>query len=230
MACFLGGKDCLAQQQISGTVFDANTDSLLQDVFVLNLNTQQSTVVSKNGRYSIPAAEGNRLVFTAIGYAPDTLKVEFHMFVTGYDISLKQRYSLLKTIVVSDRDYQADSLERREAYRHLLDKPLPGITGKNTPQSGFGIVLSPASFFSSKAKQQRELKKRLLYNEEMEYVDFRFSTSFVQKYTGLHGDSLQTFMLRFRPSYEFCRQSNQEDMINYINEKLKIYQRRKENQ
>ncbi|WP_290797001.1 carboxypeptidase-like regulatory domain-containing protein [Flavihumibacter sp. UBA7668] len=229
MACFLDASDSIAQQQLSGTIFDATTDSTLQDVFIINLNSNQTTVVSKSGRYNIPAAEGNRIVFTAIGYEPDTLKVEFHMFVTGYDISLKQRYNLLKTVVVTERDYQTDSLERREAYRHILDDPLPGITGRNTPSSGFGVVLSPASFFSSKSKQERELKKKLLYNEKVAYVDFKFSRSFVQRYTGLKGDSLQTFLLRFRPSYEFCRQSNQEDMINYINEKLKIYLRREEN-
>ncbi len=227
VTCFLS---TVAQQQLSGTVFDAQTDSTLQDVFLVNLNTNQTTTVSKTGRYSIPAAEGHRIVFSAIGYVPDTLRVEFHMFVTGHDISLKQRYNLLKTVIVTERDYSTDSLERREAYRHILDEPLPGITGRNTPQSGFGIVLSPASFFSSKNRQERELKKKLLENEKVEYVDYRFSRSFVQRYTGLKGDSLQTFMLRFRPSYEFCRQSNEEDMINYINARLKIYLRREEKQ
>jgi hypothetical protein len=225
--CFSNYKG-IAQQQLSGTVFDATTDSTLQDVFIINLNTNQTTVVSKTGRYSIPSAEGNRIVFTAIGYAPDTLKVEFHMFVTGYDISLKQNYNLLKTVIVTERDYQADSLERRNEYRDLLDNRPAGITGRNTPQSGFGIVLSPGSYFSGKAKQERELRRKLLYQEEMAYVDFRFSKNLVQRYTGLKGDSLQTFLLRFRPSYEFCRRSNQEDMINYINEKLKIYLRREE--
>lgn len=223
-----GGYNGFTQQMVSGKIFDAKSDSSVQDVLIINLNTQQTSYGNKEGKYSIAAAEGHRLVYTAIGYGADTIRVEFYMFITGYDISLKPRFSTLQTVVVSDRNYQLDSLERREEYRRLLDNKLPSITGRNTPQYGAGIVLSPGSYFSKKSRQERELKRKLIQDEEAEYVNFRFSRGLVQQYTGLKGDSLQTFMLRFRPDYEFCRKSNQEDMIHYINQKLKLYLQREE--
>ncbi|HEY8398932.1 MAG TPA: hypothetical protein VIK80_13400 [Flavihumibacter sp.] len=217
-----------AQQRVAGVIYDSQSDSIVQDVLIINLNTKESTYGSKEGKYSIAAAEGHKLVYSAVGYAPDTVLVEFYMFVTGYDISLKPRFTTLKTVVVTDRNYQQDSIERRNAYRHLFDNRPAGITGGNTPQNGVGIVLSPGSFFSKKNRQERELRKKLEQDEEAEYVNYRFSPNFVRQYTGLKGDSLQSFMLRFRPSYEFCRKANHEDMVNYINDKLKIYLRRDE--
>jgi hypothetical protein len=43
--------------------------------------------------------------------------------------------------------------------------------------------------------------------------------------TGLKGDSLQLFMVTYRPTYKFCRSATNEDILLYINEKLKLFQK-----
>jgi len=40
--------------------------------------------------------------------------------------------------------------------------------------------------------------------------------------TRLTGDSLQLFLRLYRPSYAFCRKANPEDMLLYINDKLRL--------
>jgi len=45
------------------------------------------------------------------------------------------------------------------------------------------------------------------------------------KLTGLHDDSLRLFMYRYRPSYSFCRKTGREDMLIYINDKLKEFRK-----
>jgi hypothetical protein len=102
---------------------------------------------------------------------------------------------------------------------------LPGVTGRNTPAHGFGISFSPFSFLSREAKQKRELKKRLIKQEQEYYVDRSFPKQWVASVTGLRGDSLTRFMILYRPTYSFCRKSSREQMLIYLSDKLKEFKK-----
>ncbi len=67
------------------------------------------------------------------------------------------------------------------------------------------------------------MNKVLEYQEEQDFVNYSFSRRYVENLTGLHGDSLLHFMLRYRPSYLFCRNASAEDMLQYVNDKLMTY-------
>jgi hypothetical protein len=204
-------------QQVSGRVFAGETDSVIRYATITNLNSRAVTVSGTDGRYIIQAAEGDSLLFSAVGYIPDTVLVEFHMLHTQFDIALPQRIISLAVVRVTS-DYSADSLARRQYYRHIYRQP--GITGNNRPQYGFGISISPISHFSLESKQKRLLKKRLLIQERDAYIDLAFPVEWVQRLTGLQGDSLRLFMYKYRPSYDFCRGSDRTRMLVYINDKL----------
>jgi hypothetical protein len=45
----------------------------------------------------------------------------------------------------------------------------------------------------------------------------------VSRVTGLHDDSLRIFLYQYRPSYNFCRKAANEDILLYINDKVKKY-------
>jgi hypothetical protein len=47
----------------------------------------------------------------------------------------------------------------------------------------------------------------------------------VERLTGMKGDSLKLFMYRFRPSYDFCRKTDRQGMTLYISEKLKEFRK-----
>ncbi len=206
-------------------MYDASTDSILAGVTVMNSAGKSFALTDKNGNYSIPAQEDDKLVFTISGYEPDTLPVENYMFYTRMDITLHVRSLLLKGITVVATDYRTDSLNRRAYYSHLLDRKEPGITGRNTPASGFGIVFSPLSHFSRESRQRKELRKRLERAEKDNYIDRLFSAELVKRVTGLEGDSLRLFMYRYRPSYDFCRKTSSPEMLVYISDKLKEFRK-----
>jgi hypothetical protein len=145
------------------------------------------------------------------------------MLLIQYDVTLYKQIVTLKNVTVTS-SYQADSLARRNYYSHIYERQ-PGITGRNTPSNGFGISLSPFSYFSYQAKQKRQLKKRLIRQEEENYVDRRFPVEWVARVTGLRGDSLSRFMALYRPSYTFCRKNDREKMLLYINEKFKEFKK-----
>jgi hypothetical protein len=218
--------DADAQTNLKGKVFDNQTDSVLVAVSIVNITKKLIAYSDSTGQYTIPAAEGDKVIFSSVSYSPDTTTVAYYMLVAGFSPGLNQRNNTLANVTVRSSTYQEDSLNRRNEYREFYSNPKQRLAGSNTP-TGFGITFSPVSYFSKREKQKRELRKRLARNEEIAFVDFHFSRRTVEKLTGLQGDSLSTFMLRYRPSYEFCRKASQEDMLVYINDKLKEFKQAK---
>ena len=211
-----------AQSIVKGKIYDGKTDSVITAVNVYNLSTKQSARSDLTGNYSITAAEGHQLVFSVVGYKPDTVVVVYSMLLAQYDETLFREIITLKNVTVTS-SYMGDSISRRNNYDKMYT--LPNITGHNTPQYGFGVSLSPFSYFSSQAKQKRQLKKRLIKEEQEYYVDRSFPKQWVGSVTGLTGDSLTRFMVLYRPSYSFCRKSNREQMLIYVSEKLKEFKK-----
>ena len=212
-----------AQNNVKGKVYDAQTDSTIAGVNVYNLNTKLSVRSGSDGGYTIAASEGDRIMFSRIGFKPDTATVIYSMLLALHEVTLYKEIITLKNVTVTS-SYQKDSLERRNYYNNIYARQ-PGITGLNRPPDGFGVSVSPLSYFSYRAKQKRQLKRRLIKQEEESYVDRSFPKEWVSKLTGLRGDSLTRFMTLYRPSYKFCRETNREKMLLYINEKLKEFKK-----
>lgn len=208
---------------LKGIIYEAQTDSTIAAVNIYNLNTKQSARSGMDGNYIITATEDDQLVFSMTGFNPDTVTVTYSMLFTQYDVTLYRQIVILKNVTVTS-SYQADSLARRNYYDNIYEKQ-PGITGRNTPAHGFGISFSPVSYFSHDARQKRQLKKRLIKQEEQNYVDRCFPVDWVARLTGLRGDSLFRFMALYRPSYSFCRKNSREQMLFYVNDKFKEFKK-----
>jgi hypothetical protein len=213
--------DINGQNVLKGKIYEAQTDSTIAAVNVYNLNTKQISRSGMDGNYLIAATEDDRLVFSMTGFKPDTVTVTYSMLLTQYDVTLYRQIVILKNVTVTS-SYQADSLARRNYYDNIYEKQ-PGITGRNTPAHGFGISFSPVSYFSHDARQKRQLKKRLIKQEQETYVDRCFPVDWVARLTGLRGDSLFRFMALYRPSYSFCRKNSKEQMLFYISDKFKEF-------
>ncbi|MFI5131012.1 MAG: hypothetical protein ACHQFX_13510 [Chitinophagales bacterium] len=210
-----------SQTILKGKIHEAETDSVISAVNIFNLNTKQSARSAADGRYMINATEGDRIIFSIAGFKPDSITVVYWMMLTQYDVVLHKQVILLNPVKVVS-SYQADSLTRRNYYSYIYEKQA-GITGRNTPSSGVGIVLSPLSHFSQESRQKRLLKKRLIREEQEYYIDRCFPAEWVQSVTGLRGDSLSLFMYKYRPTYAFCRKTSREKMLIYVNDKMKDF-------
>ena len=212
-----------SQEVLKGKIYKAATDVVAVDVNVFNLDQKLSTRSDSSGSYSIKAKEGDKIVFSSVGYNSDTVTVRYDMLLVSYDLSLGIKVISLRPVIVT-KSYQADSVARRNYYQDIFAKQ-PGITGFNRPENGVGIVLSPLSHFSARSRQKRELKKRLIKQEQDYYIDYSFPAEWVQQLTGLYGDSLRLFMYQYRPSYSFCKKTNRQGMLLYVNEKIKEFRK-----
>ncbi|HTL08694.1 MAG TPA: carboxypeptidase-like regulatory domain-containing protein [Chitinophagaceae bacterium] len=224
---FVGLLPAGAQQLLKGRVYDQQSDSTLPSATIFNATKKLYVLSTVNGDYAIVAEDGDKLVISSVGYRQDTLRVQHYMLNAGYDISLSLKNNSLKNVTVHGPNYVADSLSRREGYSAFYDKSEKQIISRSGPQNGVGIAFSPISFFSHRGKD-RKMAKNLQYQEEQDFVNYSFSRRYVQKLTHLDGDSLTYFMIRYRPSYEFCRTASSGDMVQYINDSLMAYLHPKE--
>lgn len=217
----------LHAQTLRGKVFQHGYDmknTPLADVTVKNNAQNKYTISKADGAYQIDAVDGDTITFSISGFTTDTITVQSHQLLAGHDVLLLFKSDLMQRVVVTT-SYEKDSLERRVYYNNIYNQA--GITGRNTPEAGFGIVLSPASFFSKQSRRERALKKRLKQQEEEAYIDYVFSKSWVAGLTKLSGDELNLFYYTYRPTYEFARKHNHEDLTQYVNLKLVEYKKNK---
>jgi len=214
-----------AQNVVKGRVnnFTYDTISPLPSATVFNISRNVSVSADNNGYYMIKANENDSLVFSFSGYISDTVRVQQQFFISGYDAALIERAAFLAGVTVM-ADYRRDSIRRRQEYSYAYEKPL-GVTGGHTPSAGAGIVLSPSTIFSKERKANKRLKERLIKQEEDAYIDYVFSPAWVSSLTGLKDEALTSFMNKYRPTYEFCRQRDRAEMITYVSDKLKEFQK-----
>ncbi len=225
--CIVFSSIGLAQQQLAGKVVKKGGTEILMGVSVINHTHQKGNVSDMGGNYKIAASVGDTILFSSAGYEPDTVVVASYMFAESWLVPLAPNVVALPYVNVEEQsNYQIDSIKRRDDYSWLLDKKHPvKLMNEKRPGDGPGFSFSPIGYFSKTEKNKRRLKKRLQQEEEDYYIDYKFPPARVARLSRLSGDSLQLFLRIYRPTYAFCRKSSPEDMLLYLNDKLKLFRK-----
>jgi hypothetical protein len=221
----------LAQRELSGKIKLQSTNEILSGVTISNRSLGQHNMSDLGGNYRIAARTGDTLIISSAGYLTDTLPVTEDLFsagANGYTIYLHEKVVALPSVQISEtNNYQKDSIQRHEDYAWLLDKKHPvKLWNEKRPGDGPGLSFSPIGYYSKDEVRKRSLKKRLRQEEEDDYIDYKFPRVKVAQLTGLKGDSLQQFMIRYRPTYQWCRDANAMDVLLYINDKLVLFRKK----
>ena len=218
----------VSQQVLAGKIRQKATESILASVTVVNHTQKKYNVSDAGGNYRIVASPGDTLTFSSAGYHADTMYVAGPELADkdGYIVYLEPNLVELPSVLIGQlSNYQLDSIQRKEDYAWLDQTHKVRLAGDQTPTDGVGIGLSPVTYFSKVEKNRRQLRQRVKSEEKDFYIDSRFPPSYVSMVTGLKGDSLQLFMVTYRPTYKFSRNASNEDILLYINEKLKVFHR-----
>ena len=216
-----------AQVTVTGMISDSNK-LVLPYATVTNLNTGKHSLSDQGGYYKISGTRNDRIVFTFVGYKPDTVIVIQSMGTQTANVVMTPAGKFLKGIEVTSQytPYQIDSIDRRNQYGYILDQPNQQLAGGSTPQ-GAGIVISPITRFSKKEKQKRQFKKNYEEMEKEKFIDSRFTPLLVNKVTGLTGDSLHLFMRDNYPDYNTMRTIASNDLLYWITDKYKAWMNKK---
>jgi hypothetical protein len=213
-----------AQQFLTGKIYKKNSTEVLVSVSIHNISAQRYDLSEENGSYRIQVVPGDHVSFSSVGYMSDTVTITAAMLTAEYPVYLDIRAQTLKAVRVGEfSNYQLDSMDRRKEYSWVYDHGNTPRMEHERKGDGVGVTLNIFRNASAKEKQREKLQKRLAKEEEEYYIDSRYNKDYVTKITHLKGDSLQQFMQKYRPSYDYCRRAANVDILVYINDSYKQY-------
>ena len=218
---FLLAPSLHAQITISGTVFDSSKINYVENVRVVSTGGMFA-ITDSLGKYSVMAGKNDSLVFyynnkPTQKFVVKSIPDPFH-FNISLRITVKGKYHLLNEVVVFSKSYKQDSLENRQSYADIFAYKKPGLSTSITPGGGVGADVDELIniFRFKRNKRLKAFQQRLEIQEEEKYINYRFNKLVVKRITGLGGMLLDSFLVWYRPSYEFARNSSELVFDQYI--------------
>ncbi len=210
-----------AQITVSGTVLDNSKINFVEAVGVISTGGKIA-VTDSLGRYSIQAGADDSLYFIynnkptqkfAVNKIPNTAQFDISLH-----ISVKSKYSLLKEVVVYSKNYKQDSAENRENYGEVFNYKKQGIQTSISPGGGVGLDVDEIInvFRFKRNKRLKAFQQRLEADEKEKYINYRFNKVFVKRITQLQSPALDSFLVWYRPTYEFAATASEIEFNQYI--------------
>lgn len=231
MIFVLAGTDVAAQVLVQGKVFDISRRSPLEAVSVMT-TTGKGTITDSSGRYSINVKETDTLFFSYLGKGTNKFAVAEIPDHLHFDISIHVVVNELPGVTVKNRNYLLDSIQNRKDYAKVFNYRKPTLRLATNPNYTPGVLGAAfdleqlINIFRFKHNRQTEaLQKRLIQQEQDKYIDRRFNKRFITRITGLQGEVLDSFMLFYRPPYEFLLTVNELELGMYIEESMLHFDR-----
>ena len=210
-----------AQLTVSGIVFDSSKRNYVENVRVESSSGKFAQTDSM-GRYKINVTEKDSLTFIYQNKPTQKFLVKDISNLTQFDISLgitvKGGYSTLKEVVVFARSYREDSMENRQVYGDVYNYAKPTIRTSVSPSGAVGADVNEIinMFRFKRNRQLKAFQARLELQEQDKFVSYRFNKNFVRRITQLQGAELDTFMVKYLPTYEFASTADEVTFNKYI--------------
>jgi hypothetical protein len=218
---FATAKPAAAQwYKIKGNVYDSSRNYPVGLVTVLS-TSGKGAITNDDGYYEIEVREQDSIWFSYLNKPTIKFPVIKILNPFAFDISLKVNVPVLKEVKVRQRSYKLDSLQNRQDYAKIFNYQRPGlkvVTPQYGAAAGFDLDEIINMFRFKRNKSMLGFQKRLLLQEEEKFVDHRFSKGLVRRLTSLTGNELDSFMLVYRPSYQFTLITSDYEFQDYIKE------------
>lgn len=206
---------------MSGNVLDKSKLNLVPEVKVISTGGTMSMTDSM-GRYTIIVKPGDSLYFVYNNKPTQRFPVDKISNSAQFDVSLhvfvNSKYTVLKEVVVFSKTYREDSLENRQAYADVFEYKKPGISTSTAPGGMAGADVNELiNFFRFKRnKRLKAFQNRLEDQEKEHYVNYRFNKITVGRITGLKPPQIDSFLVWYRPSYEFTAAADEITFNQYV--------------
>lgn len=210
-----------AQIIVTGTVLDNSKKNYIEAAKVVSTGGVFSMTDSL-GHYSITVHEHDSIYFVYNDKPTQKFPVAAINTPGQFDISLRipvrSRYSVLQEVVVYSKTFKQDSIENRQTYADVFEYKKPGLSTSITPGGGVGADADELIniFRFKRNKRLKAFRQRLEDQEQDKYVDYRFNKLNVKRITGLDSLYLDSFMVWYRPTYEFAAMTSDVQMNQYI--------------
>jgi len=210
---------------LKGTVYDSSKIYPLEAVTVLT-SAGRGTITNSQGHYEIQVSSKDSIWFSYLNKPTMKYPVAKINAFTDFDLSLKVNITELKEVKVTPRNYKLDSIRNRIEYEKIFNFHRPNISSLTTiGPTGAGISIDELIrvFQFRKNKNMEKFQDRLLQQEQDKFVEHRFSKALIRRLTQLDGDALDSFMLQYRPSFEFTAAASDYDFQTYIKDSFEKF-------
>lgn len=209
-----------AQFKIKGTVYDSSRLYPLESVTVLSTGGK-GTFTDSNGNYEIDVSERDSIWFSYLGKPTMKFPVLKMNDPLHFDISLRINVTVLKGVTVTPRNYRLDSIQNRIDYAKVFDFEKPKLRptmggGAGGVGVGFDLDEIIRMFQFRRNKNMLRFQERLLEQERDKFIDHRFNKQLVRRLTNLTGEQLDSFMVLYRPNYQFTLLTSDYEFQSYI--------------
>ena len=208
-----------AQFKVKGTVYDSSRLYTLESVTVLSTGGK-GVFTDSSGNYEIDVAEKDSIWFSYLGKPTVKYPVLKMNDPLHFDIALHINIKVLTGVTVRPRNYRLDSLQNRIDYAKIFNYEKPGLraTGGGAPGVGIGFDLDEIirMFQFRKNKNMLKFQERLIEQEHDKFIDHRFNKQLVRRLTNLSDERLDSFMVVYRPTYEFTVTASDYQFQSYI--------------
>jgi hypothetical protein len=208
----------LAQNQIlvEGVVFERGSSSRIASAQIINRQTGYGVTTSTLGLFQIRASIGDTLLVVKPGYSDAEVVIKDEKDVL---IHLAGSTALREVVI------------RGQSKKQELDAIKKDFKNKGSFYQGKPPVLSfiftPLTalyeLFGRTPKNARRFGQYYTNELQQTHIDGLFNEALVTKTVGLDGDSLENFMINYRPHYEKAKNWAQYDAIKYIRDSYKKY-------
>jgi hypothetical protein len=216
------GSKAEGQFTISGTVYDSSKVVPVPDV-VIKSTGGATTTTDSTGHYNLIANDTDSLTFIYQNKPTARFAVKQIQDIGNFDISLhirvNEKFRTLKGVQVFSKSFKQDSIANREEYAKIFNYQKPGIKTNTSDYSGAAGMDLDEFINIFRFKRNKELKymqNRLVDQEQERYINYRFNKTLVRRITRLEGKNLDTFMVRYRPDFDFTHNSNTVIFYQYI--------------
>lgn len=219
-------KPAYSQLRIQGFVYDGSGISHLQGVSVI-CSSGNGTLTDTIGRYSLIVFDKDSIWFSYLGKETKKFSTNEIPDLNNFNISIVANIQVLKEVKVRTPDYKFDSTHNRIEYAKVFNYKKPTFGSVVEAISITGIVIDLDElirvFQYRKKKMMIGFQKRLLDEEQEKYISHRFNKLLVSEITGLQGEVLDSFMVKYRPSYEFTTDASDYTFRKYLKDMKDIY-------
>jgi hypothetical protein len=210
-----------SQITVSGSVLDKGKINYVEAVMVVSTGGKIA-ITDSLGHYKIQVKKGDSLYFVynnkpTLKFAVNTMP-NTDQFDISIHVPVKSKYAMLKEVLVYNKSYKETRAENRETYAKVFNYKKPGISSSITPGGGVGLDAGELfdMFRFKRNKRMRKFQTWLEEEEKEKYINYRFSKMFVKRITQLKSVALDSFLVWYRPSFEFTNVSTDLEFNQYV--------------
>jgi hypothetical protein len=209
---------------------------------IINSKTLSGAISDESGFFIIMADQGDMLQITSIGYQPKmflvTDSMRFHFYVT--EIKLYEKVYELGNVDVhflgtyQEFKYRMLHTSTKDPFAKVnrkLQKEIDSLLAMPTNDLPTFPLGSPITMlYNLFSKEGKELRKYIDAVEKQpneNIIHAKFNRQLLEDITGLKGEELNEFLLKYRPSDNYILSASEYDLHEKILQSLEEYKKKK---